>query len=105
MCGTGEGVAVLWNWRQGKEVQRFVGHEGAVRAVTLSPDGKTLATGSNGYVRLWEPQSGQEMLKLEVMKTDIQHLKFSTYAKRLACWCRQEELSGPSEIFVWSIER
>jgi WD40 repeat protein len=101
--GTG-GTAIVWDWNT-THFQRFVGHDGPVRAVAISPDAKTVATGDDtGVVRLWEPQSGQEMLKFEGVGMDVQLLQFSTDGKSLACWSRRAGLAGPSEVRVWSIE-
>lgn len=43
------------------------GHTGSIGPMTFAPNGKVLATGANdGTVRLWDPQTGKELAKLEV---------------------------------------
>jgi WD40 repeat protein len=43
------------------------GHTGPIGPMTFAPNGKVLATGANdGTVRLWDPQTGKELAKLEV---------------------------------------
>jgi WD40 repeat protein len=44
----------------------LVGHKGAVNAIALAPDGKTVATaGADGTVRIWDAAGGTETLKVE----------------------------------------
>lgn len=106
ICGVNDGYAILWDWRKGVELRRFVGNSGSVHAFTLSPDGKTLAMGDGeGIVRFWDPHSGQELLRLETAASDVAALQFSADGKRLACWNRETGFSGSSEIRIWSIER
>ena len=50
------------------ERNRLEGHSGSVRSVSFSPDGKTLATGSDdNTVKLWDLQ-GRELPNLERAK-------------------------------------
>jgi WD40 repeat protein len=107
MCGTSGGTVILWDWRNEAVLQRFLGHYGMVYAVALSPDGKTLATGDKqGAVRLWEPKSGQEMIKLPATtNTVISLLKFSSDGQRLGCVNRADTIQARCDVRVWSIER
>ncbi|MFO0845238.1 MAG: hypothetical protein U0797_23125 [Gemmataceae bacterium] len=48
-------------------VRRLAGHTGTVGSMAFAPDGRLLATGAeDGTVRLWAPQTGKELARLEV---------------------------------------
>ena len=53
----------------GEEPLRLIGHRHVVCAVAVSPDGKSVFTGSeDGTVRLWDRKSGKEMRRLAVRR-------------------------------------
>jgi WD40 repeat protein len=79
---------VLRHWdlatgRQRREV-RLEGRAGPGRAVTLSPDGKTLAALDGGQVILWEADSGREVKRLPGPKGRAIYLYFSPDGRTLA---------------------
>ena len=58
----------LWNAETGKETARLEGHQsGMIAAVTISPDGKHLASrgGLDGVVILWDLATGKPLHKFE----------------------------------------
>ena len=64
ISGGGGGVLVAYDL-QGKELGRYVGHEGKVWAVTPSPDGRLLVSGSaDQTVRLWNLKTRELIITL-----------------------------------------
>jgi WD40 repeat protein len=54
---------VLWDVKNRKRVAFLKGHKGSINAISFSPDGRTLASGSqDGTVRLWDLRSMQELV-------------------------------------------
>jgi WD40 repeat protein len=56
----------IWSLATGKEIAALKGHTGNVRCLSLSPDGRTLASGSDDRtIKLWDLAS---LLKSETAK-------------------------------------
>lgn len=67
VSGGSGGVLVLYRADTGKVVRQFVGHTGEVMAVAVSPDDRTLVSGSTDRtVRLWDIESGKNLLSFFV---------------------------------------
>jgi WD40 repeat protein len=76
-------VLRLWDSPGGKELfQTFEGHQSAVSAVALSPDGKTVATAGDG-VRLWGAATGKPAGRVEA-KGHVAAVAFAPDGKTLA---------------------
>ena len=74
------------------------GHQGAVRALAFSPDGKTLVSGSSDRtIRVWDTNTGQERATWKTHKEAVRALAFSPNGKLLA--------SGDDggTTFVWDV--
>ncbi len=63
----------------------FEGHRGDVYHAEFSPDGRRIATaGKDGTVRLWDPVSGRELLRIAAHDTEVNWVAFSPDGKFLA---------------------
>ena len=96
-AGAEDGSVHSWEARTGKVTGHFTGHLPLVRAVAVSPDGKTLAVGSGhhqratGEVRLWDIASGQERGHWGIAKP-VFCLGFSPDGNSLAVGAQAPEL-------------
>jgi RNA polymerase sigma factor (sigma-70 family) len=84
-AGLANGTVGLWDAATGERVLRLGhAHRKPVTAVTFSPDGHTLATGSHneGVVHLWKVSSGKEIRRLEA--PSVEPVAFSPDGKLLA---------------------
>jgi len=81
------GSIKLWGVATGKEVRTLTEHEGgASNVVAFSPDGQTLASGSEG-IKLWHLASGQLLRTLAGHKGGVESVVFSPDGHTLASGC------------------
>ena len=67
------------------DLHTFIGHRSGVRAVSWSPDGKRLATGSDdSTAKVWDIASGQDQLTVETHRGAVNSVCWSWDGKRLA---------------------
>ena len=67
VTGDNNGLVSVWEVGRDEPVLSFQAHDGPVISVTFSQDGgKILSAGSDGVVRLWGAQSGNQMAELNV---------------------------------------
>ncbi len=86
-----------------KLLSTFVGHSDEVRAVAISPDGKTLASGgADNTIRLWDVATGKEQAALPTVMPKIAEflvdsLAFSPDGKTLASG------TGGNKVDLWDV--
>ena len=79
----------------GEEAQRL-SHDSSVKAVSLSPDGKTLASGSrDNTVRVWDLATGKSQRRSH--DSDVTAVSFSPDGKTLASGSRD------NTVRVWDL--
>jgi WD40 repeat protein len=62
-----------------------VGHSAYIQSLAISPDGKTLATGSAiGMIKLWSLEQRVELFTLRAHEGDVASLRFSPDGQVLA---------------------
>ncbi len=108
----------VWDAQTGQELLSLRGHASSVSSVAFSPDGKRLASGSgtwdatkrafvSGEVKLWDAQTGQEMLTLKGHTAMVVSVAFSPDGKRLASGSGDDinrYPPRPGEVKVWDAQ-
>ena len=76
--GSSEYAAYLWDMATGKEILRFEGHTGELRAVGVSPSGHICLTASmDGTVRLWDIATGKQLINFNAAGGPVWGATFS----------------------------
>ena len=75
----------LWDLTTGQFLRQLTGHTNNVSSVSFSPDGQTLASGSNDEtVRLWDVATGRKLRQLRGHTNGVDSVSFSPDGKTLA---------------------
>ncbi|HKQ38741.1 MAG TPA: c-type cytochrome domain-containing protein, partial [Verrucomicrobiae bacterium] len=87
-----------WNVADGKLVRKWEAHRDAIYGLALSPDGKTLATGSyDQKIKLWKVESGDEIRTLSGHNGCVFDLAFRPDGKLLA------SASADRTVKLWDV--
>jgi eukaryotic-like serine/threonine-protein kinase len=106
------GEVKVWDVQTGSELLEFKGHTGAVASMAFSPDGTRLASstglpgaystgadqGDPGEVKIWDAQTGKELMTLKGHRRFVNCVTFSPDSKRLAT------LSRDNRLKVWDVQ-
>jgi len=89
----GKSKVVLWDTATRERIRILEGHTARVNKPAFSPDGKTLATGSQDMtLRLWDVETGKELRQFDVK--DSCEVVFAPDGKTLATFAGRRGMSG-----------
>ncbi|MBI3163080.1 MAG: WD40 repeat domain-containing protein, partial [Chloroflexi bacterium] len=94
--GGGDNAVRIWNAKTGEEVSHMF-HDSSVVSVTFSPDGKNVVSSSwDGTARVWDAQTGAEIVRKTVPDEFIYSVAFSPDGKYV--------ISGDSDstVSIWN---
>ena len=77
-------IVRLWDVESGAELAALPGHEGFVKSVAFSPDGRWIVSGSEKIVRVWDVESGGELAVLRRYEATVEYVALSPDGRCIA---------------------
>lgn len=82
--GSSDWTARLWDVQRGTCVRVFIGHQGTLSTLAISPDGRYLASAAEDLaINLWDLGSGRRIKKMTGHTASIYSLAFSAESSLL----------------------
>ena len=76
---------MLWELQTGRAQSILTGHSRGIASLTISPDGRWLASGGEGgEVKLWDLQTGREVRSFTGLRNSVTSVAFSPDGAMLA---------------------
>jgi WD40 repeat protein len=77
--GAANRSVLIWDLQAGRIVRQLAGHDGLLRCLTFSPDGKVLATAcrKKRKIKIWAVDSANELLTIRAPVNEISALAFT----------------------------
>ncbi len=103
--GNESGTVRVWETKSRKLVATLLGQPGEIRSIVFFPDDRRLAVAGTGDVRIWDFQSGQELIGLPVDDELVTSLAINdtgdvlvavTPRGRIQTWLGQTEKDSPA---------
>jgi len=95
-----DNIINFWDAASGELLSTLTGHTNWVNSVAYSPDGRTLASGSNdNTIKLWDSASGQLLRTLTGHTNYVQSVAFSADGRTLASG------SFDTTIMLWDVSK
>jgi WD40 repeat protein len=102
ISGHDDGYVLFWDMASGRTLRQFRAHESRFSAITLSRNGRTLATSSlsafvnaDNRVCLWETATAKPLVRFPGPQQEILQLAFSPDSQRVAT------CSGEGTVDLW----
>ncbi|TAL70471.1 MAG: hypothetical protein EPN82_02350 [Bacteroidetes bacterium] len=100
-----DGLIILWDISQNKELFEIKGHEGKIHSLEISPDGNLLASSSYNEIKIWDILKGKEIRTILIKEEGELNLKLSPDGMYLASVnCEIGSYLEKSIIKLWDIK-
>jgi hypothetical protein len=100
-----DGLITVWDLMTAARIRTIDTEDHELRCLGFSRDEGTLAAaGMRRTIRLWDPMTGRELLKLECRKTQINRVDCSAFWLKSAGECRLDRPMHPGSNLAGSRE-
>lgn len=90
--------AIVFSLDTGNEVSRFATHEAAIQTCEFTPHGQCLTGGFDSTIRLWDPNSGEEIRDFEGLNSHVRGMAVSPDGRWVAA------VGYPHHFVVWDLD-